>query len=135
MRVVDGIPGIFYGVGLICMLLNKRNKRLGDFVAGTVLVHDKKIESVSAVWNPGNPANHSLPADMQIAKISSEELLLIETYLNRRRELSATVRTRTAQQIIAMLKDKAGIERIEGQSDDALLEAIARKVRDSARYR
>ena len=33
MRAVDGLPGI-YGVGLLCMMLNKQNRRLGDFVAG-----------------------------------------------------------------------------------------------------
>ena len=34
LRVIDQIPGI-YVVGMTCMFLNKRNRRLGDFVAGS----------------------------------------------------------------------------------------------------
>ncbi|HID83217.1 MAG TPA: RDD family protein [Chromatiales bacterium] len=42
LRVVDFLP-VFYGFGLITMLLNKDFKRLGDIVAGTVVVYtDKK---------------------------------------------------------------------------------------------
>ncbi len=35
MRAVDMQPGILYGFGLVCMMLNKQSRRLGDFVAGT----------------------------------------------------------------------------------------------------
>jgi uncharacterized RDD family membrane protein YckC len=132
MRAIDMLPGVFYVVGLICMMLNNRNKRLGDFVAGTVLVHENKIEAVSAIWNPGAL---SPLTDLQTAKITGEELLLIETYLNRRNEFDLLVRKKTARQIISMITDRTGVERIEGQSDDAFLEAVARKVRDNARYR
>jgi uncharacterized RDD family membrane protein YckC len=131
VRAIDMLPG-FYAVGLVCMMLNRRNKRLGDYVAGTVLVHDRAIQSAGPVWNPG-----SLPTELssQALKIAPEELVLIETYLNRRHELDISVRRKTADQIISMIKDKTGIERVPGQSDDAFLEAVARKVRDTARYR
>jgi uncharacterized RDD family membrane protein YckC len=131
LRALDMLP-VFYAVGLICMISNKRNKRVGDFVAGTVLVHDKKMESVSAVWNPGGLSSS---VNLQSSKISPEMLLLIETYLNRRYELDASVRIKTAQQIASAIVDKTGVEREEGESDDAFLEAVARKVRDTARYR
>jgi uncharacterized RDD family membrane protein YckC len=131
VRAIDMLPGI-YAVGLVCMILNKRNKRLGDFVAGTVSVHDKAIERVSTIWNPGSvPA----AADPQASKISPEELVLIETYLNRRLELDPLARRNTAAQIATMIQNKSGVERVEGQSDDAYLDAVARKVRDTARYR
>src|SRR6202034_2475132 len=32
MRAVDGLPGI-YGVGLVCMMMNRQSRRLGDFGA------------------------------------------------------------------------------------------------------
>ncbi len=132
LRAVDMLPPPFYAVGLICMILNKRNKRLGDFVAGTVLVHDKAIETVSPIWNPGSL---STELNSQALKITPEELVLIETFLNRRHQLESSVRRNTAEQIVSMIKDKTGIERVAGQSDEDLLEAVARKVRDTARYR
>lgn len=44
LRFIDSIP-IFYCVGGIAMLLNRRNQRLGDLVANTIVVHVPKIES------------------------------------------------------------------------------------------
>ena len=38
MRVLDWLPGM-YAAGVCVMLLNKKHRRLGDFVAGTLVVH------------------------------------------------------------------------------------------------
>ena len=48
MRSVDVLPGI-YGVGLVCMMCNRQSRRLGDFVAGTVVVHEKPTEEVRPI--------------------------------------------------------------------------------------
>src|ERR1019366_2225479 len=40
LRIVDSIPAL-YGVAIICALLSAKSKRLGDYVAGTVVVHEK----------------------------------------------------------------------------------------------
>jgi uncharacterized RDD family membrane protein YckC len=131
VRTIDMLPGV-YAVGLICMLANKRNKRLGDYVAGTVVVHEKTIEKVSTIWNSqSTPAN----ADPQAIKLSPEELVLIETYLNRRSEFDSEVRKKTAAQITALIKNRKGLEPAEGQSADNFLETVARQARESARYR
>ena len=118
--------------GLICMLVNKRNKRQGDFVAGTVVVHEKTIEKVSTIWNSPNT---SATVDPQAIKLSSEELVLIETYLNRRSELDPEVRKKTATQIMALIKNRKGIEPAEGQSAENFLETVARQAHETARYR
>jgi uncharacterized RDD family membrane protein YckC len=129
-RAIDMLPSL-YVVGIVSMLLNSRNKRLGDFVAGTVLVHDKKVETVNVNWKAGDSASMCLQTD----KITPEELFLIESYLNRRREFDPPVRKKTARDIVSTLKAKAAVEPAEGQSDDDFLEALARKVRDTARFR
>jgi uncharacterized RDD family membrane protein YckC len=136
VRIIDFLPA-FYAVGLICMMLNKRNKRLGDFVAGTLVIHDKSVKNISPVWNPNaiSAATDSQTTDSQATQIPSEVLVLIETYLNRRYELEAPVRIKTAGQIVSMIKDKTGIEQAVEQSNDTFLESLARKVRDTARYR
>ena len=43
VRVVDYLPGL-YLVGVITMLCNKRNQRLGDLAAGTIVVHERLDE-------------------------------------------------------------------------------------------
>jgi uncharacterized RDD family membrane protein YckC len=131
VRVIDMLPGI-YVVGVVCMILNSQNKRLGDYVAGTVLVHDKSIEKVNPSWKSDDSG---IALNTDVSKITPEELVIIETYLNRRFEFEAPVRRKTAEQILSMIQNKTGIERTAEQSDDSFIEAIARKIRDTARYR
>ncbi|RTZ67675.1 MAG: RDD family protein [Aquificaceae bacterium] len=49
LRFVDFLP-LFYGFGLVSMLLNKRFQRLGDLVAGTVVLY-KDNELLKTVSN------------------------------------------------------------------------------------
>ncbi len=43
LRIVDFFP-VCYPVGLITMLIDARHRRLGDLVAGTMLVREEKID-------------------------------------------------------------------------------------------
>ncbi|MGI9302845.1 MAG: RDD family protein [Gammaproteobacteria bacterium] len=45
LRGVDFLP-LFYGFGFVAMVLNRDFKRLGDFVAGTVVVHRGRLAAV-----------------------------------------------------------------------------------------
>jgi uncharacterized RDD family membrane protein YckC len=130
MRAVDVLPGI-YGVGLVCMMLNRQSRRLGDFVAGTVVVHEKPSEDVRPSWNTSTESSSSTPA---LGQMTAEELVLIETYLSRRWELDPEVRLRTAIQIADRIKAKTGWESQDRQHVDDFLEEAARKIRDSGRF-
>ena len=131
MRGVDILPG-FYAVGLITMMCNKESRRLGDFIAGTIVVHDKAIEIVSPNWGEKPSAAPLLP---ELRKLTPDDLVLIETYLNRRYEIDQVVRTNTAERIVSMVRDKSGLEKAPDQRDDDFLEAVARQLRDGAKFR
>jgi hypothetical protein len=130
MRAVDGMPGI-YGVGLICMMCNQQSRRLGDFVAGTVVVHEKPTEDVRPTWNT---ATDTTAATTTLGGVTADELVLIETYLSRRWDLDPEVRLKTAIQIADRIKAKTGMEPQSRQHVDEFLEESARKIRDSARF-
>jgi uncharacterized RDD family membrane protein YckC len=132
MRAVDMQPGILYGFGLVCMMLNKQSRRLGDFVAGTVVVHEKPSEEVRPTWNTAAATDSSSGG---MGQVTAEELVLIETYLSRRFELDPDVRLRTAIQIAERIKAKTGLQPQSHQHVDDFLEDAARKVRDSGRFR
>jgi uncharacterized RDD family membrane protein YckC len=131
LRGIDILPGM-YAVGLICMLCNRQNRRLGDFVAGTIVVHDKTIDSVQPGWQQDGSSGVASP---EISKLTSQDLLLIETYLSRRYELDSALRTTTARQIATIIQQKSGIERSPAQSDDDFLESVATHIRDTAGFR
>jgi uncharacterized RDD family membrane protein YckC len=132
MRAVDGLPGV-YGVGLVCMMCNRQSRRLGDFVAGTVVVHEKPTEDVRPSWNTSEErAAATAPG---LAQVTPEELVLIETYLHRRWDLDNWVRGNTAAQIAERIKAKTGLQPQPGQHIDDFLEEAAKKIRDSGRFR
>lgn len=131
LRAVDGLPGR-YVVGLVSMMISQRNQRLGDHLAGSIVVHEKRPDEARPEWAAGAPAAESAP---QLLAVSPGELLLIESYLQRRDSFDLAVRDQTARQIAARITAKTGIERQPDQSLDDFLEGIARKVRDGARFR
>jgi uncharacterized RDD family membrane protein YckC len=131
LRAIDSLPGV-YAVGLICMMIDRKNRRVGDFIAGTVVVHDRKSEELRPDWNI---SREPVAVSPNLAQVTAEELMLIESYLQRRSNLDFAVRDRTAYQIAARMTAKTGIERNPDQSLDEFLEALARQARDAMRFR
>ena len=131
MRAIDVLPTM-YGAGIVCMMLNSQNRRIGDFVAGTVVVHDQRTEEVRPDWNTAVAA---APANPQLALLTSDDLVLIETYLQRRFQLDRSVRDSAAFQIAVRITNKTGLHRDPAQSMDDFLEGVARQIRDTARFR
>jgi uncharacterized RDD family membrane protein YckC len=131
LRAIDMQPGILYGFGLVCMMCNQQSRRIGDFVAGTVVVHEKPTEEIRPTWNTATDATQTSGG---LGQMTAEELVLIETYLSRRFELEPEVRLRTAIQIADRIKAKTGLEPQSHQHVDDFLEEAARKIRDSGRF-
>jgi len=129
VRVIDLVPGM-YAVGITCMMLNRHSQRLGDFVAGTVVVHDTRTHVVQPDWNVEGHASNP-----DVDQLTSGDLVLIETYLQRRLDLEPEVRDRTAHQIASRIVAKTGATRAPGQHVDDFLGEVARRVRDTARFR
>jgi uncharacterized RDD family membrane protein YckC len=135
MRAVDGLPGI-YGVGLVCMMCNQQSRRLGDFVAGTVVVHEKPTEDVRPTWISSETSPDQEGArSPSLTQVAPEELILIETYLHRRWELDPIVRINTASQIEQRIKEKTGLQPLPNETIDHFLEHAAKEIRDKSQFR
>jgi uncharacterized RDD family membrane protein YckC len=127
LRIVDQFPGL-YVVGIISVFLTARNKRLGDIVAGTVVVHEKPMQETQPDF--AAPAISAAPSPG--LQISAEELELIERFLQRRYDLSPEVRRQNAEQIAARLRARLGATQDGAASPEDYLESLARQKRDSA---
>lgn len=128
LRIVDQFPGL-YVVGIISVFVTARNQRLGDVVAGTVVVHEKAMQEVQPDFAAGTAAS----AASSGPQISSDELELIERFLQRRYDLSPEVRQGSAEQIAARLRARLGMAQ-DGTGAEDFLESLARKKRDSASF-
>ncbi len=131
LRIVDQQPGFLYAVGIASVLLSRQSKRLGDFVAGTIVVHERALEDIRPLWQAPQTAPG---ARYGAAALTAEEFALIEAFLNRRGALAADVRFRMAEQIVSRIKPKLTLPGGEVPSSEKLLEAVAHERRAAARY-
>ena len=131
LRIIDSIP-VLYGVAIICALLSTKSKRLGDYVAGTVVIHEKPAALEAGLrWDsaasPGSARYH-------VSRLTPEELQLIEAFLLRRNELAEGVRRDAARGIVRRLSARLELTTQDEQEPEALLETLALAYRARARY-
>ena len=129
MRIIDSIP--VYATGMTSMLISKQNRRLGDFVAGTVVIHERPLTKISVGWASATPNDVSGPT-LGAARLSLDEVRLIEAFLERRNSLAEDVRFRMARQIASRIANQLGMgdDRLRQagvSTDEAFLEALARE--------
>jgi uncharacterized RDD family membrane protein YckC len=130
MRIVDQLPTL-YATGIVSILLSKQNKRLGDFVAGTIVVRENSLARARPIWQ-----ERPLVANVTYGseRLTAEEFALVEAFLNRRSELDPYVRYQMTSQIAARIQPKLTIPASELPSPEKLLEAIAYERRATGRY-
>jgi uncharacterized RDD family membrane protein YckC len=123
LRIVDQMPGV-YAVGILVALLNKQNKRLGDFVAGSLVVREVFHAQMNRNWSR-TPARPPVHTPLGIQRLTDEDLILIESFLSRRDQLDWPIRRRMAAEILDRLESKLNVTADERQNPEALLEAAA----------
>jgi uncharacterized RDD family membrane protein YckC len=149
VRFVDYMPG-FYAVGMIVMFFSKLNQRLGDMVAGTLVVRDREIESphwgemgsrtITAAsfgeLEPMRAPHLSVVLSVAaLAKLSTADLEVLEGFFARRLDMSLQTREALAQRIAQGVCGKSGLEIPAGTSVETFLEAVAHQLREIARMK
>ncbi|MBB5057137.1 putative RDD family membrane protein YckC [Granulicella aggregans] len=149
LRVVDSQPA--YLIGVITMLCNKQQKRLGDFVAGTIVVHERLDEQPMLAHNsrtftaalytpsqfgeisqPQRPGQVPLAADA-VARLQKQDLNVIDAFLARALDLEMTTREEMAAKIAARIAARMQITLSEGVTPERFLEAVAFDMRAGSR--
>ena len=80
LRIVDQMPGI-YAVGVLSIFFTSRNQRLGDLVAGTVVVQEQGLAQADL------SSTQVSTTRLGAARLSIEEVEVIQTFLARRSDL------------------------------------------------
>jgi uncharacterized membrane protein SpoIIM required for sporulation/uncharacterized RDD family membrane protein YckC len=128
LRILDMQPGLAYGVGIVTAALSKSGKRLGDHLAGTMVVQEQRVALAAAAPVPALPRGEEASAALA-AQLSEEEYALLERWVGRRQALDAERRTAIAAQLGARFGDR--ITALEGPLQARLLRlyALERSVR------
>lgn len=95
LRSLDMMPAPFYSIGLISVFASARDQRVGDMVAGTVVVREREEEApefsqvfASPVSDPALRRSFK-PVDFtaNLNSLTESEIQVVETFLRRRWDL------------------------------------------------
>ena len=147
LRFVDALPGV-YAVGGISILATRRQQRLGDLVAGTLVVHERSIEEplfssggtrtfTAAAFEAHTPstippAPRTIPADA-VARLNGADLQAIESFLARRLDLPLDARRGLAARLAERMARRIEVDLPPGISVETFLEELAATRRDLGR--
>lgn len=106
LRVVDLLP-FYYGIGLISTLLSRQSKRVGDYVAGTVVVKERASEE-PVLLVAVRPAHDQILSTLVplLAHLGPRETTAVEQFIERRDALNPAARSTLARQIAAAVQSK-----------------------------
>src|SRR2546429_1382529 len=100
VRIVDMQPLFTYQVGLAFVLFHAQNKRLGDIVAGTVVVRDRP-ENLQLATAPAGSTREPEALEAGPPELADEEFRLLDQVLERLQGLEGTVRHRLTAELVA----------------------------------
>jgi len=135
IRIIDFLPTV-YAIGVLTMFIDKKNRRLGDLVAGTVVIHDREHVGIEANIETEVGAQSQTLTTYDVTKLEPEYLAMIERFMARRFDIEYGARLSTGDQLASMVRSKLGITKEEqGGSDEDFLQNVARALRDTASFR
>ena len=99
LRFVDFLP-FGYFVGMISVVANERNQRLGDLVAGTIVVRERLLRDQRPRAVAAAPLDDGPPL---VAALSDEQFALLDRFVSREVTLDNDSRARIAGALVARL--------------------------------
>lgn len=126
VRLVDGLP-LSYLPTVVSIVVTKKNQRVGDLAAGTVVVRERKAAEVELQRAPA-PVGFGTPLDpatelWDVSAVTREELTAVRSYLARRATFAPGARHALAAQLASALRGKVG--GADERDDERFLERLA----------
>ena len=95
LRDFDIMPIPFYSIGLISVFASSKDQRIGDMVAGTVVVREREAEAPAFAQVFASPVSDAalrrsfrpVAFTANVEKLSEPEIEVVETFLRRRWDL------------------------------------------------
>ena len=123
LRVVDIVPGM-YLVGIVTILVTRRNQRLGDVAAGTLVVRERTQQPSLRELQMTQPQPVPAGYAWDVTGVSADELTAVRSFLARRYDLTHEARYRLATDLAGALRPKV-VGAPENLGSEAFLEKLA----------
>lgn len=122
LRPVDDI----FFIGVFLILLGKREKRLGDLVAGTIVIQEETANKSQIVLSDeAQTLANQLLIEADISRLRSEDFAVIREYLRRRQEMIPQAKRELCRKIAERIKDIISLKEVpENVTANLFLEAV-----------
>ncbi|WML48946.1 RDD family protein [Neobacillus sp. PS3-34] len=122
IRIIDSLP-VGYFLGMIMVFFHPKHKRLGDLVAGTIVVHERKAKGKKKlsplekeIQSRGLTKDHLQIDEWSLKSFAKKDWKLISTYAGRFSQLPTAEKNQLTKQIAEILFSKIGLE-TDGKDD------------------
>ena len=134
VRIVDFLP-LFYGIGMISVIVTKHNQRLGDLAAGTYVVRERRTTAPTAAprampaptrgWAPP-PTVDAAYMRWDVSLVTADDVATVRRFLERRASLEPHARAQLGWELATRLRAKvAGVDDQGPPTPEAFLEGVA----------
>ncbi|MGI6705995.1 MAG: RDD family protein [Clostridia bacterium] len=118
-RLADFFPG-FYGIGILVMFISSESRRIGDYLAGTVVVRDYGIRSP---YLP-DPGNERAEGTVNPYPLDGAEYRLLKEFMQRRQEFVPEKREQIAREMAHGFWNRFHVPEEERKDPEAFLELL-----------
>lgn len=122
LRPIDDI--LF--VGFLLILISRREKRLGDWLAGTLVVQaDSATAPQIALSEPARELAQQLLAEATVSQMLPDDFGAVKEYLQRRSQMGPAAQSQFSLKLADQIKETLGVAQIPWEhSADLFLEAV-----------
>lgn len=142
LRIIDMLPASYF-LGMIMIFLHSKHKRVGDIVAGTIVVHERRVKGKrkekaieKEMRNRGLRKEDLSVEAWALKQLGTKEWSLVKTYANRFSQLPRSERNQLSKKLADILFPKLGLN-MEGKTykelEDTLL-LLYLEMRDEWEY-
>jgi len=143
LRTFDIMPSPFYSIGLISVFATERDQRVGDLVAGTVVVREREAEAPAFAEVFASPVSDAalrrsfkpVPFTADVNNLTEPEIQVVESFLRRRWDLKDYPRQwmawRVAMPILFKLRPQYDVATF---TYEGFLEELLHRYREKHRF-
>lgn len=117
-----------FSLGAIFIIFGSKEKRIGDFVAGTIVVQEErraKNADQFAISDQAQAVANELLEDTNISALLPDDFAVVKEYLKRRKVMEANAKLELSRKLGLQLKELITLEQMPmGVDSDLFLEAV-----------
>ena len=129
IRAILGVFDKYLGsglVGVVAVLLTRRNQRLGDLVAGTIVLRERSgARAPSAVRFTAPPGLEAYVASLDMARLTHEDYGAVRSFLLRAPSLAPAARAHLASQLAGPVAARLSASPPAGLPPEVFLVCVA----------